>query len=158
MGGWEMVLKTIDWAGTAKSRLCAVRSKTENGHFITFPMLLLAVQEAVSTHTKTRSRSAVQSIFSVAPCCPRGNLVPYKIEENQFHPVLALLWTGAPILPCITWLYSLLFLYWLQCDIRLITGIHVLLTHIDPTTDPRDTWHKGSFHVTELANLTNDEV
>ena len=58
-------------------------------------MLLLAVPEAVSSHTKTRSRSAVQSTFCVAPRCPKGSLVPYKSEANQFHPVLALLGTGA---------------------------------------------------------------
>ena len=47
-------------------------------------MLLLAVPEAVLSHTKTRSRSAVQSILSLAPRCPRGSLVPYKSEEHQF--------------------------------------------------------------------------
>ena len=52
--------------------------------------LLLTVPEAVLSDTKVRSRSAVQSILFVAPPCPRGSLVPYKSEENQFHPVLAL--------------------------------------------------------------------
>ena len=33
-------------------------------------------------------RSAVPFIFCVAPRCPRGSLVPYQNEENQFHPVL----------------------------------------------------------------------
>ena len=47
-------------------------------------MLLLAVPEAVSSHTKVRSRSAVQSILSLAPRCPRGSLVPYKSKEHQF--------------------------------------------------------------------------
>ena len=72
-------------------------SKLKNIHSIPFPMLLLTVPEAVLSHTKTRSRSAVQSIFCVAPWCPRGRLVPYKSEENQFHPVLASLGTGAPM-------------------------------------------------------------
>ena len=36
----------------------------------------------------------MQSIFCVAPHCPRGSHGPYKSEENQFHPVLALLGTG----------------------------------------------------------------
>ena len=49
-----------------------------------FSVLLLNVPEAVSSHTKTRSRSAVQSIPSLAPCCPRGSLVPYQSEEHQF--------------------------------------------------------------------------
>ena len=60
---------------------------------------LLAVQEADSSHTKARTRSPVQSINCVAPRCPRGSLVPYKSEENQFHPVLALLGPGAPMAP-----------------------------------------------------------
>ena len=79
-------------------------------------MLLLTVPEAVLSHTKARSRSAVQSInfeknlclaprcprgslvpynskeqisFNSchAPHCPRGSLVPYKSKENQIHPV-----------------------------------------------------------------------
>ena len=73
------------------------RSKTENIHSIPFPILLLTLLEAVLSHTKTRSRSAVQSTFCVAPHCPTGSLVPYKSEKNQFHPVLALLGTGAPM-------------------------------------------------------------
>ena len=47
------------------------RSKTENRHYIPFLMMLLAVPEAVLAHTKTRSRSAVQFIFCVAPCSYR---------------------------------------------------------------------------------------
>ena len=43
--------------------------------------LVLAVPEAVSSHTKTRSISAVQSIPSLAPRCLRGSLVPYKSER-----------------------------------------------------------------------------
>ena len=39
----------------------------------------------------------MQFIFCVAPRCPRGSLVPYQNEENQFHPVLALLGAGAPM-------------------------------------------------------------
>ena len=31
----------------------------------------------------------MQSIICVAPRCPRGSFVPYKIDEHQFHPVLA---------------------------------------------------------------------
>ena len=49
-----------------------------------FSVLLLAVPEAVLSHNKTRSRSAVQSFPSLAPCCPRGSLVPYQSEEHQF--------------------------------------------------------------------------
>ena len=60
-------------------------------------VLLIAVPEAVLSHTKARSRSDVQSILCVASRCPRGSLVPYKSEENQFHPVLALLRPGAPM-------------------------------------------------------------
>ena len=82
------------WDKTASG---TARSKTENMHSIPFPMLLLAVPEAVSSHTKTRSRSAVQSIFCVTPRCSRGKLVPYKSEKNQLHLVLALLGTGAPM-------------------------------------------------------------
>ena len=65
-------------------------------------MLLLAVPEAALSHTKTRNKSAVQSIFCVAPPCPsRGSLIPYKSKENQFHPALASLGRGAPMhTPC----------------------------------------------------------
>ena len=85
------LLLTFVWDETASG---TARSKTS--------MLLLTVPEAVSSHTKARSRSAVQSInfeqdLSLAPRCPRGSLVPYKSEENQFHPVLALPGPGAPM-------------------------------------------------------------
>ena len=95
----ELMLLTFEWDTTASG---TVRRKTENRHTIPSPMLLLAVPEAVSSDTKMRSISAVQSIFCVAPCCPRGSLVPYKSEENQFHPVLALLLMGAPMAGCAT--------------------------------------------------------
>ena len=36
------------------------------------------------SHTQTRSRSAVQSILSLAPRCPRGSLVPYESDEHKF--------------------------------------------------------------------------
>ena len=49
-----------------------------------FSVLLLPVTEAVLSHTETRSRSAVQSILSLAPRCLRGSLVPYKSEEHPF--------------------------------------------------------------------------
>ena len=49
-----------------------------------FFVLLLAVPEVVSSLTKTRSKSAVQSIPSLSPRCPRGSLVPYQSEEHQF--------------------------------------------------------------------------
>ena len=39
-----------------------------------------------------------------------------------------------------------------------MTGTHVLLTHIDPTRDPRDTGYKSSLYVTELGNLNQAEV
>ena len=68
-------------------------------------VLLLAVPEAVSSHTKARSRSAVQSILCVAPRCPRGSLVPYKSEEHQFCG--ALLTERTVLLGCLGtwWLY-----------------------------------------------------
>ena len=109
------LLLTFVWDETASG---TARSKTS--------VLLLTVPEAVLSHTKARSRSAVQSInfeqnlclaprcprgslvpynseeqisFNsfCAPRCPRGSLVPYKCEENQFHPVLASLGPGAPM-------------------------------------------------------------
>ena len=88
---WEWTAQLICFFVWDKTASGTARSKTESIHSISFPMLLLAVPEAVSSHTKIRSRSAVQSIFCVAPRCPRGKLVPYKSEENLFHPVLALL-------------------------------------------------------------------
>ena len=63
-------------SGTARSNIAKLSCL--------FSVLLLAVPEAVSSHTKTRSRSAVQSIPSLAPRCPRGSLVPYQNEEHQF--------------------------------------------------------------------------
>ena len=89
----DMLLAFV-WEKTASG---TARSKTDNIHSIPFPILLLTVSEAVLFHTKMRSRSAVQSLFCVAPCCLRGSLVSYKSQENQFHPVLALLGTGAPM-------------------------------------------------------------
>ena len=46
-----------------------------------YSVLLLAVPEAVSSHSKRR-RSTVQYIFWVAPQCPRGSLVPYESKEK----------------------------------------------------------------------------
>ena len=63
-------------SGTARSNIA------ELSYLIS--VLLLAVPEAVSSHTKTRSRSAVQSIPSLAPRCPRSSLVPYQSEVHQF--------------------------------------------------------------------------
>ena len=109
------LLLTSVWDETASG---TARSKTS--------VLLLTVPEAVSSHTKARSSSAVQSSnfeqnlclaprcprgslvpynseeqisFNsfCAPRCPRGSLVPYKCEGNQFHPVLASLGPGAPM-------------------------------------------------------------
>ena len=101
------MLLTFVWDKTASG---TARSKTS--------VLLLTVPEAVLSHTKTRSRSGVQSIklllavpeavpynseeqisfnsFCV-PRCPRCSLVPYKSVENQFHPVLVSLGLGAPM-------------------------------------------------------------
>ena len=78
-----VLLLVFVWDKTASG---TVRSILGNGMNCIFSVLLLAVQEVVSSHTKkkTRSRSAVQSILSLAPCCPRGSLVPYKSEEHQF--------------------------------------------------------------------------
>ena len=48
-------------------------------------VLLLAVPEgSLVPYKKTRSRSAVQSILSLAPHCPWGGFAPYKSEEHQF--------------------------------------------------------------------------
>ena len=47
------------------------RNNIRNGMECILSVLLLVVPEAVSSHTKTRSRSPVQSILSLAPCCPR---------------------------------------------------------------------------------------
>ena len=74
------------------------RSKTDSRQLSPFSMLLLAVPDAVSSHKKTSSKSALQSIFCVIPHCPRGSLIPYKSEENQFHPVLASIEPCAPML------------------------------------------------------------
>ena len=70
-------------------------SKTDNRHSIQFPMLLLAVPGAVSY--KIAEHISCLVTFCVALHCPRGRLEPYKNEENHFHPVLALLGTGAPM-------------------------------------------------------------
>ena len=56
----------------------------------TFFGLILTVPEAVSSHTKVKIRSDVQSILCFALHCPSGSLVQYKTKEHQFHPVLAL--------------------------------------------------------------------
>ena len=85
------LLLVLVWDETASG---TARSKTESRQLSPFPMLLLAVPEAVSSHTKTRSRSAVQSILSLAPRCPRGSLVPYKSEEHQFSGALLTERTG----------------------------------------------------------------
>ena len=67
--------------GTARSNI---------GNILSFllSVLLLAVPEAVLSHTKTRSKSAVQSILSLAPRHSRRSLVPYKSEEHQFYQAL----------------------------------------------------------------------
>ena len=44
-----------------------------------------------------QQRGADQLQLFCAPRCPRGSVVPYKSEENQFHPVLASLGPGAPM-------------------------------------------------------------
>ena len=76
----ELILLVLVWdetaSGTARSNVAELNCL--------FSVLLLAVPEAVSSHTKTRSRSAVQSIPSLAPRCPRGSLVTYQSEEHQF--------------------------------------------------------------------------
>ena len=88
------LLLVLIWDKTASR---TARSKTENRQ-VSLAMLLLAVPEAVSSHTKNEEqRKAVQFIFCVAPRCSRGSLIPYQNEENQFHPVLALLEAVAPI-------------------------------------------------------------
>ena len=89
-----------------KTNTGTARSKTENIHSISFTMLLVTVRES---NTKTKS------IFFVAPCCPRGSLVPYKNEE-YLHPVLALLGTGAPILQTSTRVAERIFPDLGKCD------------------------------------------
>ena len=74
------LLLILVWDETASG---TVRSNIAELSYLV-SVLLLAVPEAVSSHTKTRSRSAVQSIPSLAPRCPRGSLVPYQSEEHQF--------------------------------------------------------------------------
>ena len=56
--------------------------------FSPFFILLLAVPEAVLSHIKVRSRSALLSNLCVAPCCPRGSLIPYKSEEHHIFGAL----------------------------------------------------------------------
>ena len=74
------LLLILVWDETASG---TVRSNIAELSYLV-SVLLLAVPEAVSSHTKTRSRSAVQSIPSLSPRCPRGSLVPYQSEEHQF--------------------------------------------------------------------------
>ena len=45
-------------------------------------VLLLTVQQAVSSHNEGRRKSAVKSNFCVAPRCPRGSLVPHESEKQ----------------------------------------------------------------------------
>ena len=73
------------WDETASG---TARSNIENGLSCLLSVLLLAVSEAFLSNTKTRSRSAGQSILNLAPRSPRGCLVPYKSEEHQFCGVL----------------------------------------------------------------------
>ena len=61
---------TFVWDETAAG---TARSKTENIYSIPFPMLLFAVPEAVSSHTKTRRRSAVQSISVLLLAVPEAD-------------------------------------------------------------------------------------
>ena len=75
------LLLVFVWYKTASG---TARSNIGNGLECIFSVLLLAVPEAVSSHAKTRSRSAVQSILSLAPRYTRGSLVPYQSEEHQF--------------------------------------------------------------------------
>ena len=75
------LLLVFVWDKTASG---TARSNIGNGMECLFSVLLLPVTEVVSSHTETRSRSAVQSILSLAPRCLRGSLVPYKSEEHQF--------------------------------------------------------------------------
>ena len=69
------LLLVFVWDKTASG---TARSNIGNAMECIFSVLLLPVLEAVLSYTKTRSRSAVQSILNLAPCCPRGSLVPYK--------------------------------------------------------------------------------
>ena len=78
------LLLTFVWDKAASG---TARSKTS--------LVLLTVPEAVLSHTNSEERISFNSFY--APCCPRGGLVPYKSEENEFHPVLVLLGPGVPM-------------------------------------------------------------
>ena len=104
----------------SQRQFCPILKRGTDGMCSLSSLLLLAIPEAVLSHTKARSISAVQFIPYVAPCCPRINLVPYKTrcrfavqslfcvaphcpigslvqyqsEENKFNPVLDSLGTG----------------------------------------------------------------
>ena len=73
------LLLVFVWDKTASG---TARSNKGNGLSCLLSVLLLAVPEVVLSHTKTRSRSVVQSILSVAPRCPGGSLAPYMSEEH----------------------------------------------------------------------------
>ena len=78
------LLIVLVWDETAS---WTARSKTGNRH-LSSALLLFTVPEAVFSHTKTRSRDQLCCSFSV---------LLLAVPENQFHPVLASLGTGAPI-------------------------------------------------------------
>ena len=63
------------WDETASGK---ARSNIENGLSCLLSVLLLAVPEAFLSNTKTRSRSAVQSILNLALRSPRGCLGPIQ--------------------------------------------------------------------------------
>ena len=66
----------------SQRQFCPILNRGADQLFSKFSVWLLAVPEAVLSHTTARSRPALQSILYVAPRCPRGSLVPYQNEEQ----------------------------------------------------------------------------
>ena len=60
-------------------------------------MFLTFVWDKTASGTARSKTDNKHSIPYVAPRCPKGSLVPYKSEGNQFHQVLASLGTIAPM-------------------------------------------------------------
>ena len=90
----ELILLTFVWDEAASG---TARSTTENGlHSWSAPRFCMGRDCLWESEEQNREHKW-NSIPYIAPRCPRGSLFPKKIEENQFHPVLALLGTGTPI-------------------------------------------------------------
>ena len=70
----ELMLLTFVWDKTASG---TARSKTENKHSFPFPMLLLAVPEAVSSHPKNKEQISCAVHFL---CCS-------SLSQRQSCPI-----------------------------------------------------------------------